>query len=262
MQIQITLTYIFQFCMSEVVFFSCKKNNLLIDKDFISCSIIRNLTLITMKFIKNLFLALTCFLIVSCNNPGKKSVDIREDSSEIKENKKLSLEEQAKNTYMNTTSIISGIMILSLSEMFQGTMKSFTGSFNGKIDTVDAIIKSMNTEISAQLDTMVTSMDKIFNEVLTENISIYNKLFSKEILKEGVSIASKYELPEGFRPLTQDLSPSEIKRYIIYTLSIPKEEQKTDELGKMLTELSQWLQEVDKEIKADSEIADFFSTLK
>lgn len=211
-----------------------------------------------MRIIKNLFIALLSLLILSCN-PGNKSKDAQ---SGLKENKNLSLEEQAKNTYMNTTSIISGIMILSFSEMFQGTIRSFAEGISGKVDSVDAIIATMDEGLSAQLDTIVTSMDKIFNEILTQNISVYNKLFNKEVLKEGVAIATKYDLPEGFRPLTQDLTPQEVKRYIIYALSVPKEEAESNTVNQTLTELSQWLQDVDAEIKADPEISDFLNTLE
>ena len=215
-----------------------------------------------MRIVKNLLIALLSILIISCNHPGNKSTSIKKDTTEVKINKKLSLEEQAKNTYMNTTSIISGIMILSLSDMFQGTIKSFAVSATGNLDSVDAIINNMDQGLSAQLDTMVTSMNKVFNDILTKNISIYKKLFSKEVLKNGVAIATKYEVPKGFRPLTQDLSPQEIKQYIIYTLSIPKDEDSTNVVGKTLSELAQWLQDVDAEIKADPEISNFLNTLQ
>ena len=213
------------------------------------------------KQIRYFISVLLCFSIIACQSVNKQS-DSENESKPLKIDKNLSIEEQAKNTYQNTTSIFSGLMILAFSDVFDGSLKAFSESLTGNTDSIDAKIKSMDKEISSKIDTIIFSLDKVFDETLSSNQMIYAKLFGKDLMKEGVTITTKYELPEGYRPVSQELTNQEIKRYIIYLLSQPQQTDLKDPIVATFTELTEWLKKVDAEIKSDPEISDFLNNIK
>ena len=49
----------------------------------------------------------------------------------------------------------------------------------------------------------------------SNRISLYQKMFMNDLIRDGIAITEKYELPYGFRPLCLPLSDKEIKRYIL-----------------------------------------------
>lgn len=213
------------------------------------------------RILKNVLITVISILIISCQGQPANKENIN-NSETLKIDKSLSPVKKAKNTYQNTTCIFSGIMILAFSEMFEGTMQSFSKSLSGNVDSIDASISKMDEKLSTQIDTIIISLDKVFDEVLTEDKAIYKKLFTKSVLSEGVEIATKYELPEGYRPLTQNLTTQEIKRYIVYVLSEPETQETDDPIIKTFTELTEWLKRVDAELKADPEINDFLNSIR
>ncbi len=203
-------------------------------------------------------LLLVCSLIVSCaGNPDAKK--------EEKKVKKLSLDAKAKNTFKNTTVVFTGAMVIAFSDVFRGQAEAFTDAFNSELDeegikNLDEQIAGFGEEVIQPLDEMIMQMDQAFDEMAKENINVYEKMFLHDLMKEGVAITEKYELPNGFRPLSQDLTQEEIKRYIV---KVSTDGQNTeDPVIKTYIELFEWFQKVGEEFNADPEIQSFMRSMQ
>ena len=203
-------------------------------------------------------LVLTIGLIFSCGrNPDQKK--------ELTKIKKLPLEEKAKNTFKNTTIVFTGAMVLAFSEVYSGYTQSFSEAFNSEMNNedlkvLDEQIAGLGNEVIQPLEDLISGMNEAFDDMAKENLSIYEKMFLHDLMKEGVAITEKYELPNGFRPLSQDLSPEEIKRYIV---KISTDGQKEDDpIIKTYMELFEWFQKVGEEFNSDPEIRSFMKSMQ
>lgn len=179
--------------------------------------------------------------------------------------KKLSFEEKSINTFKNTLVVFSGSMALAFSSVFKEQIPTFEIAFNEELDEkklreIDSLIAKLGTRLTLQLEQVMEHMDKNFVELSQENLNIYNKIFLYDLMKDGVAITEKYELPAGFRPLSQYLTPAELKRYII-KVSVHSENTK-DPVIKTYKELFEWFQKAGDELQKDAEINDFMKGLK
>ncbi len=210
----------------------------------------------TFNYSISLFLAL--YLIVSCtSNPAAKK--------EVKKVKKLSLDEKAKNTFKNTTVVFTGAMVIAFSEVYKGQAEAFADAFNSELNEedikyLDEQIAGLGEEVNQSLDEMIVQMDQAFDEMAKENLSVYKKMFMHDLMKEGVAITEKYELPNGFSPLSQNLTREEIKRYVV---KISTEGQNAeDPIMKTYIELFEWFQKVGQEFNTDPEIQAFMKSMQ
>jgi hypothetical protein len=207
-----------------------------------------------------LFLTAIVLLMSCAGNPETSKTD-----NEKTGNKSLSLDEKALNTFKNTTMVFSGSMILAFSDAFKDESGIFDGAFDEELTDEDVAeldrqIASLNEQTLQSMDEMMKKMDAAFNDLSKENLPIYKKMFLKDIMKEGVAITEKYDLPNGFRPLSQDLTPKEIKRYIIKVTT--DAEDMDDPIIKTYMELFEWFQLVDQEFNNDPEIQEFLQSIR
>jgi hypothetical protein len=203
-------------------------------------------------------LALISSLIFSCiGNPEKKKEEVKV--------KKLTLDAKAKNTFKNTTVVFTGAMVLVFSEVYKEQAEAFAEAFNSEmneedIKNLDEQIAGLGNEIIQPLEEMIENMDEAFDEMAKENINVYEKMFLHDLMKEGVAITEKYDLPTGFRPLSQNLTKEEIKRYIV---KISTDGQNLDDpIIKTYMELFDWFQKVGEEFNSDPEIKSFMQRMQ
>lgn len=203
-------------------------------------------------------LALISSLIFSCiGNPEKKKEEVKV--------KKLTLDAKAKNTFKNTTVVFTGAMVLVFSEVYKEQAEAFAEAFNSEmneedIKNLDEQIAGLGNEIIQPLEEMIENMDEAFDEMAKENINVYEKMFLHDLMKEGVAITEKYDLPTGFRPLSQNLTKEEIKRYIV---KISTDGQNLDDpIIKTYMELFDWFQKVGEEFNSDPEIKSFMQRMR
>ena len=203
-------------------------------------------------------LTLICSLIFSCiSNP-----DAKKEEAKVKN---LTLDTRAKNTFKNTTVVFTGAMVLAFSEVYKGQAEAFAEAFNSEmneedIKNLDEQIAGLGNEIIQPLEEMIINMDAAFDEMAKENITVYEKMFLHDLMKEGVAITEKYDLPTGFRPLSQNLTKEEIKRYIV---KISTDGHKQDDpIIKTYMELFEWFQKVGQEFNSDPEIKSFLQRMQ
>lgn len=203
-------------------------------------------------------LTLISSLIFSCiGNP-----DAKKEETKVK---KLTLDTKAKNTFKNTTVVFTGAMVLAFSEIYKGQAEAFAEVFNSEMNeealkNLDELIAGLGNEIIQPLDEMIVNMDEAFDEMAKENINVYEKMFLHDLMKEGVAITEKYDLPNGFRPLSQNLTKQEIKRYIV-KISTDGQNQ-DDPIIKTYMELFEWFQKVGQEFNSDPEIKSFMKRMQ
>jgi len=187
------------------------------------------------------------------------------DKEEAKKEKALTLDQKAKNTLKNLTAVFSGSMIVAMNEVFRSQAEGFTEAFGGELDDeavaeIDAQIEGLGDDIMQPLDEMMDHLDAAFDDLAEENLTVYEKMFLHDLMKEGVDITEKYDLPAGFRPLSQDLSKEEMKRYIMKVTSDNQDME--DPIMKTYMELFQWLTKVGAEFEADADIKAFMEGLQ
>lgn len=215
--------------------------------------------------------------IFGCQNNTPKPEDIQGEVEEIVNNiveepvvanEDLAMDVKARNIFANTTVILSGSMMFAFSEMFQGQTGAFKEAFTklsaGEVNVkdIDEQIKALPAELVGGLDAMKFQLDSAYNELESSNQAIYTKMFDREIMKEGVEIAEKYELPNGFRPLTQNLTQEEIKRYILKVVAAGEDAQTSEEpVLKMYKEIFDWLQKASMELTQDAEISAYMEQM-
>ena len=179
--------------------------------------------------------------------------------------KALTLDQKAKNTLKNLTVIFSGSMIVAMNDVFRSQAQGFAEAFGGELDDeaiaeIDAEIEGLGDDIMQPLEEMMDHANAAFDNMAEENITVYEKMFLHDLMKEGVEITEKYDLPPGFRPLSQDLSKAEIKRYIMKVTS--DNQDMDDPIMKTYMELFEWLTRVGPEFEADPEIKAFMENLQ
>ena len=217
------------------------------------------------QLVKNLgTILLAAALLLSCaGDPGAKGT--KETADKTKKAKSLSLDEKAKNTFKNTMVIFTGAMVLAFSDMFKDQAEAFSEAFNAEmneadLEELDLKISEMKDGSMSQLEEMIDKMDSAFDDLAKTNITIYEKMFLHDVMKEGVAITEKYDLPAGFKPLSHDLTDQEIKRYIVKVTS--DGEDMEDPVIKTYMELFEWFQKVGEEFNADPEIQSFLEGLR
>lgn len=211
---------------------------------------------------------LVAFLLVNCsssptgeeaNNPGGTS-----ETAEV-EKKELSADEKAVNTFKNTMVVFTGNMALAFSKSFGDVAKAFTfDSETGKAN-IDSVLSTMPAELESKIDTMLIEMDKAFASVKEENQLVYDKMFKHAVMQEGIDITTKYELPEGFRPLSENLSKDDLMKYITYTSIASKKEDlfdAEDPVLKTYAEIFEWMQRAGTEFESDEEVKTFVTSLR
>ena len=205
-----------------------------------------------------------CAFLFSCaGNPeaGKE----KEEKTKKEKKKALTLDQKARNTFKNTTAVFSGSMLLAFNQIFKEQATTFGEAFEGDMDEaavkeLDEKIAGLGEEVLQPLEEMIFVMDSAFDNLAEENLTIYEKMFLHDVMKEGVAITEKYDLPAGFKPLSHDLTDQEIKRYIVKVTS--DGEDMEDPVIKTYMELFEWFQKVGEEFNADPEIQSFLEGLR
>ena len=211
-----------------------------------------------MKKVTFLFAALFAFTFVfqACQNSGSTETTNEETvttdtvaTEEVVEEEVAIAEEltddvKARNIYKNTTVILSGSMVISFGNILGDQAQAINEAFGtGNTAEIDAKIASLPAETMAKLDDMKNKMDSVFDAMKTEHEAIYNKMFQHELMAEGIEIANKYELPEGFEPLTANMDETAMRRYIIKISSAdPNGDATEDVILNMYKEIFEWMQ--------------------
>ena len=200
--------------------------------------------------------------LLSC--AGKSQA--KHDTARFKSTEKvLTLDQKAENTFKNTTIVFSGSLLVAFSGVFKDRTQTFSEIFASEMNRenlkiLDERIASLGEQTMKPLEGMMKQMDSVFNKLAEENYSIYKKMFLHDVMKEGVDITEKYNLPEGFRPLSQNLSQMELKRYIF---KVSADGQNTeDPVIKTYIELFEWLQRVGEKYNTDTEFQTFIRKLR
>ena len=202
-------------------------------------------------------LAFTLILLTSCG--------VNPEGKDKKSAKELTLDQKALNTFENTTIVFTGSMVVAFSNVFKGQAEAFSNTFAAglnkeNIKALDEQIAGLGEQVINPLENLITHMDSVFNEMTKKNRTIYEKMFLHDVMKEGVAITEKYELPDEFRPLSQNLSMDELKRYI---LKVTADSQNTDDpIIKTYIELFDWFKKVGKAFEKDTEIQNFMKGLR
>ncbi len=178
----------------------------------------------------------------------------------------LTLEDKAANTFKNTTAVFSGSMLLAFSNHFRPLVDSFAVLFDGELSDeglqyLDDQIANLDSNTLQTIDRMIVQIDSAVDALRASNrISLYQKMFMNDLIRDGIAITEKYELPYGFRPLCLPLSDKEIKRYILKVTT--DSHDPNDPLIKTYMELFAWFQEVGEDFQADPEIQEFLNSMR
>ncbi|MCG8697130.1 MAG: hypothetical protein MI922_03690 [Bacteroidales bacterium] len=222
------------------------------------------------QIVRNFSVFLMAALVITAcksgNGDGGSTAHTEHGDKPAKKSKKeLSLEDKAMNTFTNSTVIVTGAMMLAFSDAFKSQAESFATIFGEEtteesLKKIDEEIAGLDNETILTLGTMRDEMKHAFDSLAKENMTVYKKLFLHEKMKEGVEITTKYELPKGFPPLSEELTEAELKRYIVKLISADGNEE--DPIVKTYTELMMWFQEVGKEIENDEELKKMLSSMQ
>ena len=213
-----------------------------------------------MKKFRTVLVGMLLLAMIGCQNQAKKSSDESDQGKEVNKEaeakpkiKKLTPEEEAINLMKNTLGIFSGSLALAYNNAFQQSASSLAQAFSsGSVETIDSEIAKIDEELIKQLNEMGNEMDKAFDKMKLADKAAYSKLFKHEVFKQGIEISKEHKLPKGFPPLSQNLNSDELKRYIVKISTASEDEG--DPVIAMYTELMQWFQKADEELKKDPEI--------
>lgn len=217
------------------------------------------------KLLKNAGILFMVFALLTACGSKTSTESTDESANEKAATKELSVDEKAKNMFSNTMIIFSGSMIISFSEMYKNQAEVFSEVFNTELDEaaikeLDQKIAGLNDETMAQLEEMKVMMDHAYDSIEKADRAIYDKLFLRESMKNGVAIAESFDMPVGFKPLTEELSTEEVKRYILKI--IVDGQDTSDVVIKSFSEIALWMQEIGKELNNDEEINTFMESMK
>lgn len=204
------------------------------------------------------FLIIIALLSACTGNPETK-----EQKTET--TKKLSLEQKTRNTLENTIIVFSGSMLVVTSSHFRDHTQAMAEIFDSELNNenlkvLDEQIANLGEETINSLEKMMADMDAAFDTLEKENLTVYEKIFLHDIMKEGVTITEKYKLQEGFRPLSQNLTQDELKRYIL-KVTVDGEDSE-DPVIKTYIELFGWFQKVGQELSSDPDFEAFVQNLR
>ena len=222
-----------------------------------------------------LFLLATIILFSQCQKPANDENNSSEESVSTKieadtrsmpvKEEELTPEQQARNLYKNTSSIMINVMMLAFNQSINDELKTITAAFGSldpeateeSIAEIDEIIDELPEEFLSMIDSATSDLDAQFNEIKLENEAVYNKMFKSEVMLQGISIADSYDLPAGFKPLSESLSKEEMRRYIV---KLGGASENTDDVVvQYLTEVMEWLQTTVKELEADPEVNEYLN---
>ncbi len=224
-----------------------------------------------------LFLFAAGVVLTGCQSTGEndkqggeevKEQEAKKENKE-KKTKNLTPEQKATNVYANTLTIFSGSMALAFNSAFKDLAEGIKTSINEAagdkeaVNKLDAKIAELPDEISSKLQEMTGEMNKGFTEMKKTNPEIYNKMFKNELMQEGIDITTKYDLPEGFKPLSENLNEKEIKRYIVFIGAAGNDQANADHpVIKTYQDLFAWFQKMGKELQKDPDIKAYMEEMK
>ena len=156
-------------------------------------------------------------------------------------------------------------MFLAFSDLFKGQAEVFAEAFNAEmneeaIKALDQKIAGLSDETMVKLEEMKTALDNAYDSVAKVDRTMYDKIFLHSTMKEGIAIAEKYDMPQGFKPLTENLTAEEVKRYIV-KIAVDGQDT-TDAVIKSFAEIAMWMQKVGPELEKDAEIKAFMNAMK
>lgn len=177
-------------------------------------------------------------------------------------------EQKVRNMYRNASAVVFNVLVVSFDEIFKEEAKTLTASIGSlsseaseeEVEEVDEKIDGFSDEFKQKLDSGLVALDEYFDKLKTEDEEMYNKIFEREKMKAGPSIAENYELPTGFRPLHENLDEAEITRYVVRLVA--NSNDNNDPLNQYMTEVMQWFSEVSNELDADPEIKAYIESFK
>jgi len=179
----------------------------------------------------------------------------------------LTEEQKLQNMYKNATSVIFNVFMVSYNDVIKEQAKTLTASFGEvnseksttDVDEIDAKIENFSDEFQNKLDSGLIQQEAYFNQLKTENVEVYNKMFTNETMKEGLVIAEHYEFPAGFGPLHKNMDEKAIARYVVRLVATSND--KDDVVNQYMSEVMQWYSQVNKELEEDPEINEYLESL-
>ena len=157
-----------------------------------------------MKTLKFYLIAISVFTFISCSNTTESVDDqdvdtdtVTTEQAQVQEVDKQELTEltpdvKARNIYKNITVIMSGTMVFIFDDVLRDNAESLYNAFaknaggENFLDSIDAEIALLPQNILMELDGMEEKIDSAFIEMKRQNLSIYDKMFNHEFMKEGI----------------------------------------------------------------------------
>lgn len=173
----------------------------------------------------------------------------------------LTADQKACNLYKNFTVVFAGSLVLAMGNTFGSMGEGFAAAAEGEegVAALDEQIAGLEGEIIGKIDEMAAGIDEAYSTMQNEYPSVYDKMFGGGMMDEGVAIAENAVLPNGFVPLTENMTTAELKRYILFC-----SDQSTDEnhpVMVMYRDLFEWSNTMQATFDADPEIAEFMASL-
>ncbi len=175
------------------------------------------------------------------------------------------IEAKVKNLFVNTLVIFTGTMFLAFDDGLTAMNEPLNSALSVEMD--DAAISALDEQIALldaptmrRIERLRNNIYDAYDSIANVDRDIYEKIFLRLTMKEGVNIAERYDLPPGFRPLTEDLSFEEIKRYIV-KISVTSDDI-SDVVIKSFEDIADWMQEVGQELARDGEIRTVVETIR
>ncbi|MBN1949920.1 MAG: hypothetical protein JW801_01875 [Bacteroidales bacterium] len=155
-------------------------------------------------------------------------------------------EQKACNTFVNTSIIVTGTFLVAFGNHCRLEKEAFTPYFTEELNKktlkdLDEKIETLNVDAFNSLDTLYMQMSALLKLTSMTDPDLYHQLFLSDVMQQGVAITEKYPLPYGFRPFSQNLTLTEIKRYIVYFIAAGIEGESP--MNKTLQDLAAWMQE-------------------
>lgn len=222
-------------------------------------------------FTTKLFIGVaTIALLASCSSESSETTDEPVENTDtttvaeeepVAEVVALTSDQKALNLYKNFSITFAGSFMLAMSETFGAIGAGFSNmtADGATTEEMDEQIAGMQDEMLSKVDEMIAGIDEAYADLKTKNPTVYEKMFLSDAMQEGVAIAENAELPAGFKPLTENLTPTELKRFIVYASD--SELDADSPVGLMYQDLYNWSVELQTGIMADEEVAAFIESL-
>lgn len=171
--------------------------------------------------------------------------------------KDLSPVTQSRNMYQNATAMTSGFLVLGFDQAFQEALQTKIDTAAKTVAPMEEILKLVPAKALSDLGSINKKFDSVFTAIKKDHPKVYQKMFTSEKAKEALKISDNAQLPDGFKPLTQNLSKEDMEKYLVYVISNGKAKGReySDEVVSYVKRCLKWQKELTKSFENDPDIA-------